>query len=172
MPAVQFSYPSLSAASQIASNPLPSLLHTPFGVCLIEIQGTIHFPVSLDSSASPDSVSASSSSATQVGRLEFPLYNATSDIDEHGNGKEGPWMKKVYLYIGKHQRLVGEVKKLQKALVALVRKDKQQSADVDMSDNTDDGSHNAGKEKEALDVLDIVRYKIIFSGRPEPVGEG
>ncbi len=70
------------------------------------------------------------------------------------------------MYMGKHQRLTGEVKKLPKA-IAIIRKRKNESADkmdVDM-----DGEEEEEHAHE-LEVVEIVKYKILFSTRPEPVG--
>jgi chromosome transmission fidelity protein 8 len=66
-------------------------------------------------------------------------------------------MKRVYLYVGKHQRLTGEVKKLPKA-IAVIQKRKVQG-----------GDHKEGG-REDLEVVEIIKYKILFSTRPEPVG--
>ena len=63
-------------------------------------------------------------------------------------------MKRVYLYVGKHQRLTGEIKKLPKAMGIMRRRVKEQ----------DNGT-------EELEIVEIVRHKIVFSQRPEPVGE-
>lgn len=57
---------------------------------------------------------------TNIGRLVFPDYKAGSSPDEMS------WTKRVYLYVGMHQRLTGEVKKLPKAL-AIVRKKRRKS---------------------------------------------
>lgn len=70
-------------------------------------------------------------------------------------------MKKVYLYVGKYQRLTGEVKKLGKPL-AVIRK-------VDEAYNG--AGEGSGSSSEALEIVDIVKFKVLFSGRPEPVGE-
>lgn len=61
-------------------------------------------------------------------------------------------MKRVYLYVGKHQRLTGEVKKLPKAM-GIMRK-----------------REGVGNGIEELEIMEIVRHKIVFSQRPEPVG--
>ena len=61
-------------------------------------------------------------------------------------------MKRVHLYVGQHQRLTGEVKKLPKA-VAVIRKC--------------EGIDSANEE---MEVVEIVYWKVIFSSRPEPVG--
>lgn len=62
---------------------------------------------------------------------------------------------RVYLFVGKHQRLTGEVKKLPKPL-AIVRRKTQAE----------------GVEGESLEIAEIVRYKLLFAHRPEPVGGG
>jgi len=119
------------------SNPLPQLLHTPTGLAILEIQGTINLPPALPSSPS-----------TPVGRLVFPDYS--SDASE----SDKSWMKCVHLYVGLHQRLTGEVKKLPNP-VAVIRKRDPESED---------------SRAEQLEIMDVVYWKVVFSNRPEPVG--
>lgn len=128
-------------------NPLPDLMHTPAGLAILEIQGAIHAPLL-----------STSEGSTEVGRLEFPLYEA----NEQAVG-EGPWMKKVFLYIGKHQRLTGEVKKLPKPMVVISKPNGETSSVKDTRNGSSDMS-------ERLDMLAVIKYKILFSSRPEPVG--
>lgn len=92
---------------------------------------------------------------TSVGRLVFPLYNG-------GNSDDTKWMKRVYLYVGKHQRLTGEVKKLPKAL-GIIRKREMQAETMNI-----DGENQDGEE---LEIVEIVKFKVVFSHRPEPVSE-
>jgi len=80
-----------------------------------------------------------------VGKIDFPDYQP----DAVGTA----WMKRVYMYVGQHQRLTGEVKKRPKA-VAIIKK----------------RSTGADGQTEDLEVMDIVQYKLVFSQRPEPVG--
>lgn len=134
-------------------NPLPQLLKTPSGLAIVEIQGTIHAPVPTSESNTPLGGSATS---IPIGRLEFPLY----DTNEPNEGK---WMKKVYLYVGKHQRLTGEVKKLAKPL-GVIRK---VSADNEVAGDEETIKHS----NDDLELVDVVKYKLLFSARPEPVGE-
>ncbi|KAK4198472.1 Ctf8-domain-containing protein [Triangularia verruculosa] len=123
-----------------APSPLPQLLRTPNGLALLELQGTINLP----QSDSPEPL--------QIGQLAFPDY-----IEGETKPGEGPWMKKVYMYIGQHQKLFGEVKKLP-APVAVVRK---RAA----------SGQGQGEEEgvEELEIVEVVRWKLVFSGRPEPV---
>ena len=69
-------------------------------------------------------------------------------------------MKTVFLSVGKHQRLTGEVQKLPKA-IGVVRKQHPNINGID-----------AKREmEENLEVMEIVEWKILFSSRPEPVGD-
>lgn len=137
-----------STSNTTATNPLPPLLHTPSGLALLEIQGTVHFPP-------PTSLSTTS---TPVGKLVFPSYNPLLNGEE-----DTKWMKRVYLYVGENQRMVGEVKKLGKPFAVIRRK----GGELEEGDMEVDSA-----EGEELEIVEVVRYKVVFSGRPEPVGGG
>lgn len=137
----------LDTEAALAKNPLPDLLHTPLGLAIIEIQGTIHAPSTEDSATNDDT--EQTPLGTHIGRLEFPLYD--------GSTAEGPWMKSVHLYVGKHQRLTGEVKKLAKPLMVLSKPKIQEQSVVDDTISQ-------------LSIDAVIRHKILFSSRPEPVG--
>jgi chromosome transmission fidelity protein 8 len=139
-------HPRPSSTSSPTENPLPELLHTPSGLAILELQGTFHFPPSSDPTGS-----------TQLGKLVFPLYNPS--INDPSDTK---WMKRVYFYVGKGQRLMGECKKLGKPL-GIVRK---------VERDTEMGGVEVGMREEELEIVEVVRYKIVFSNRPEPVGGG
>lgn len=144
--------------SHTPKNPLPDLLRTPSGLALLEMQGTINLPSHDDK----DTISAEShvglkSQQTPIGRLIFPDYN------EADTGSTA-WMKRVYLYVGKHQRLTGEVKKLPKAM-AIIRKVKGEDEHME-GDNSEEQGEGIG----VLEVVEIIKYRILFSTRPEPVG--
>ncbi|KAF2205208.1 hypothetical protein GQ43DRAFT_50721 [Delitschia confertaspora ATCC 74209] len=147
------------------SNPLPHLLHTPSGLALLELQATIHFPSSSNSS------SFVCEDKTEVGKLVFPLYNPALYGDD-----DTKWMKRVYFYVGKYQRLTGEVRKLGRPFAVVRRKETdtvmgEEREDVEMGDVVEsiEGRDNGG-EGEELEIVEVVRYKIVFSSRPEPVG--
>jgi chromosome transmission fidelity protein 8 len=147
MPTIPLHSRPLSAPTTL-ENPLPHLLHTPSGLALLELQGTFHFPAPTDPSGS-----------THLGKLVFPLYNPSTN-----DASDTKWMKRVYLYVGKGQRMTGECKKLGKPLgvARLVGK----GEDTEMSGVEGEGGG------EALEIVEVVRYKIVFSSRPEPVGKG
>lgn len=124
--------------------PLPELLKTPSGLALVELQGTINLPASSSGNANQESL--------ELGRLEFPDYVP----DAEGSA----WMKRVHLFIGQHQRLTGEVKKLPKAIAIIQRREGQEV-------ETSGGDKPTSED---LEIVEIVKYKIIFQHRPEPVG--
>lgn len=142
MPSVRIHYPPseiIGARSHI-ENPLPQVLQTPAGLAILELQGTIHTP------EVPPGEGANANKSTTVGRLVFPDY-------VKGDSESKAWMKKVHLYVGPHQRLTGEVKKLANPMAVLRRK-------------TGTSSAVGGEE---LEIAEIIYYKILFSSRPEPV---
>ncbi|KAL6895867.1 Ctf8 domain-containing protein [Trichoderma longibrachiatum] len=126
-------------------NPLPKLLQTPSGLAILELQGTINLPQDAHGEALKD---------VEVGRLEFPDYAP----DAVGSA----WMKRVHMYVGQHQRLTGEVKKLPKAL-AVVRRRQSRTLEGSGGVCVEEGGDN-------LEVVEIVKYKLMFGSRPEPVG--
>jgi chromosome transmission fidelity protein 8 len=158
MPSILLHPPS-SSRSPTAPNPFPPLLQTPYGLALLEIQGTLHTSSSSSEVTSPPSLEHGSHTGV-IGRILFPHYNPSLVDEEHPS-----WMKQVYLYVGRHQRLTGEVKKLGKP-VAVLRKRVSMERAGEMMDI--DGSRETGEE---LDILEVIRFKISFAGRPEPVGE-
>ncbi|KAJ5779303.1 hypothetical protein N7457_007023 [Penicillium paradoxum] len=140
---------SPAKATETASgpnNPLPALLQTPSGLALLELQGTINIPSGneeddhmIDSSKDIDPASIFE---TPIGKLMFPDYSVHNPDDTK-------WMKRAYLYVGRYQRMTGEVKKLPRPIAVLQKR--------------------RASEDEELEVVEIVRYKIFFKSRPEPV---
>lgn len=122
-------------------NPLPPLIQTPSGLAFLELQGSFRLPETVSADGS------TSSEPVTIGTIDFPGFDPASQND--GNTA---WMKKVYMYVDRGMRMTGEVKKLPKA-VAVVRKKPDQP----------EGS-------EALEIMEIVKYKLQFSERPEPIG--
>lgn len=147
-----------AAAAATASNALPTLLQTPAGLALLELQGTINLPDEPRSDEGDDEdgeesfTAASRSQTVPIGRLEFPDYDPAAGADSTA------WMRCVQLYVGPHQRLTGEVKKLPRPL-AVVRKKQQQK---------DSGEGSAFDETD-LEVVEVIHYKLLFSQRPEPM---
>lgn len=141
-----------SQPGNVGQNPLPQLLQVPSGLALLELQGTINIPDHIDHDIKSDE-STSQSQAIPIGRLIFPLYDANDPTSK-------AWMERVHLYVGKHQRLTGQVKKLPKA-VAVIRKRMSRSLQDEQM---------GSEQNDELEIVEIVKYKIMFSSRPEPVG--
>lgn len=153
MPSITLHPPPLPTPSDVP-NPLPSVLHTPSGLALVEIQGTLHFPP-------PTSLSTTN---TLVGKLVFPYYDASKEA------ADTKWMKRVYMYVGDNQRMTGECKKLSRP-VAVVRRYGGEE-EMDEADQEMGGVDHRGMGDGELEIQEVVRYKIVFGGRPEPVGAG
>jgi hypothetical protein len=131
-------------------NVLPQLLHTPAGLALLEMQGSINLPTPGLIDSLDDAAVASSPAATPIGRLVFSDYCATA-------ASGTAWRERVYLYVGRHQRLTGTVKELPRAIAILRR------TGLPLTDDEDEAPH-------ALEIVQIIKWKIIFNQRPEPVG--
>ncbi|ROV97092.1 hypothetical protein VMCG_07479 [Cytospora schulzeri] len=130
------STPSTTSTTANTST-LPQLLQTPSGLALLELQGTFNTPA-------PD---GPDDTRVPLGRLDFPDYRPDSITFDPSSTA---WMKRVYMYVGQHQRLTGEVKKLPRAVGVVRRRE--------------------GVEGDELEIVEIVKHKIVFSSRPEPVG--
>ncbi|KAF7543897.1 hypothetical protein G7Z17_g10377 [Cylindrodendrum hubeiense] len=127
-----------------SANPLPQLVQTPSGLALLELQGTINLPEDAEGEVLGN---------VEIGRIDFPDYVP----DAVGSA----WMNRVHLFVGQHQRLNGEVKKLPKAMAVVQRRQNKVVS----------GSGGEVEEQgDNLEVVAIVKYKLLFSNRPEPVG--
>ncbi|KAI1765877.1 hypothetical protein GGR53DRAFT_247641 [Hypoxylon sp. FL1150] len=144
-------HPKKPAAKFTSQNPLPQLIQTPSGLAILELQGTINLPQAGENSEHdrPE---------VDVGRLVFPDYHP-----ETQDPSSTAWMKRVHLYVGEHQRLTGEVKKLPKA-IAIIKKRAKSGEDIGMAGDQSEST------TEDLEVVEIVKHKLVFSQRPEPVG--
>lgn len=75
------------------------------------------------------------------------------------------------MFVGKHQRLTGEVKRLPRAVGVIRRRRVGGGIEGDGGNGDEcEGEKEGGKEAEELEIVEIVKLKIIFSTRPEPVG--
>ncbi|TWU74894.1 hypothetical protein ED733_003786 [Metarhizium rileyi] len=130
--------------SQPQPNPLPPLVQTPSGLALLELQGTINLPQSMDGEAL---------AGVEIGSIDFPDYTPGAD--------GSAWTRRVQMYVGQHQRLMGEVRKLPRP-VAVIRRRENRLLENSAGTYMEQG--------ENLEVVEIVKFKIMFSNRPEPVG--
>ena len=140
MPIVPIHPLSESRSVGVDLSTLPQILNTPSGLAIVEIQGTVKF--SAPTELRQDGAKGAS---FPIGKIVLPYY------DQRESSEDTSWHKRVHLYVGKHQRLTGEVKKLTSPIVVLRRKTGQ-------------------GEVEELEIAEVVYYKIAFAHRPEPVG--
>jgi len=66
--------------------------------------------------------------------------------------------------------MTGECKKLANPVAIMRKRARTDGGDVEMGDvkDDDDEQENGGGEEE-LEIVEVVRYKIVFSSRPEPI---
>lgn len=142
-----------AATAVVSHNPFPDLIQTPSGLALLELQGTMNLP-------EPDGNDAETGSARhpRIGRITFPDYHPQTQ-----DPSSTAWMKRVHLYVGQHQRLTGEVKRLPKALAVIRRK-------FTSSERDETAGHSPSTGEDELEIVEIVKFKLVFSNRPEPVG--
>jgi len=153
--------PSPSSAN---TNPLPKLIQTPSGLALLELQGEINIPAQAlndddndDDGDGDDDGDEGGSKAVHLGRITFPDYDPESVLGGTG------WMKRVYMFIGDSQRLAGEVKKLPRPVGVVTRR-------AARGRGGGGGGGEEEQEVEELEIVEIVKYKLVFTIRPEPVG--
>lgn len=139
------------------SNPLPQILQTPSGLALLEIQGKIHvgnLPL-IRSSQDLHIVDEDQDNSNVVNSGD---YRKLGSLEFADNGKD------VNMIIGKHQRLRGKVTEL-KVPLAVLKMDGLSSVQSG-SQRTQSGNTQSVK---TVPVLEIIKYKILFNTRPEPV---
>lgn len=79
------------------------------------------------------------------------------------------------MHVGANQRMIGELRKLATPLGVLRRRRRrseggggESAEDVVMQEEE---AEESGKwDGEELEVAEVVRWKLVFAGRPEPVG--
>ncbi|EZF33255.1 hypothetical protein H109_01021 [Trichophyton interdigitale MR816] len=151
-------------STETVANPLPQLLQTPSGLAILELQGTINLPES-DEHAMQDNIPVVSQHThkveTPIGRVIFADYDPAADPSDRG------WMKRVYLTVGQHQRLTGEVKKLPKPIAVIQRRKSTVRDAMSSQSVAQDGYIPATPDQ--LEIVEIIKYKIMFSSRPEPI---
>ena len=141
MPSVNI-YPPSKTASGLESTAFPQTIRTPSGLAIIEFQGSV--VVDGDVPQEPNQ------KALPLGHMVFPAANDASGKHDLENW-DG---KRVFLFVGKHQRLTGEVKKLGKALAVIRRRD----------------AGGASAATDDLEIAEVITHKVLFASRPEPVG--
>ncbi|KAI5970286.1 hypothetical protein CANMA_000638 [Candida margitis] len=145
----------------LSSSSSPSnLITTPYGLALLEIQGELNLP-----HTKPDIPLDQLSPLDQEKMRNFvtvdDIYDAVKFGQLHFDTKDD---SKVTLFIGKSQRLIGNVVKLDVPLgvlkIPLNQQKSSRDEDVDM---------DGGETEQEIQMIDIVRAKMIFKQRPLPI---
>lgn len=106
----------------------PSTLVTPYGRAVVEIQGVLNLPTQPPPAAHESAanfIKVDDSTAVKFGRVEF----------------DG---RKVTMFIGQLQRLIGEIVELKTPLGLL-------------------------KVLSGIEMVDVIKQKVIFKDRPHPI---
>jgi chromosome transmission fidelity protein 8 len=149
-----------SLPRESAADVLPPILQTPSGLALIELQGKIV----LDDNGSDGT--SDPTSMLELGRFVFPSADDTTDLHSLDDW-DG---RRVFLFVGKHQRLTGEVRKLNKPLAIIRRRGTTESSSLVTHKGQAQSNTSAITSSEELEIVEIITQKIMFSHRPEPIG--
>ena len=77
----------------------------------------------------------------------------------------------VLLFVGRWQKMRGEVRELGRPLGVLRRREVGREGKVGGGDgNEGERVQGEGVQAEEVEIVEVVRWKVVFSMRPEPVG--
>jgi chromosome transmission fidelity protein 8 len=128
----------LNSEPMNTGNAIDNVLSTPFGLVLLEIQGELNIPHEVTTNNLQDFITVDSiHRAVKFGQLK---------VDE-----KDP--KKLTLFVGNSQRLIGDLVKLNPPLAVL-------KVPIDKSDLI---------KNKSIDMIDIIENKLIFKERPLPI---
>jgi chromosome transmission fidelity protein 8 len=121
----------------------PFTISTPRGNAILEIQGLLNMP-----DAKPTGLAAQEEA--KFLELEDHMFPADDDTSAIRFGKLELEGNKATLLIGNSQRLIGDLKEIKPPL-ALIKFD----------NNDNEGSQ--------VEIIDVIKYKLVFTGRPLPI---
>ncbi|GMM35944.1 Ctf8 protein [Saccharomycopsis crataegensis] len=129
---------------------LPPFIRLPEGLVMIELQGTINKPTKVPAHYDEDKEdfikTKSGHDAVKIGKLRYDFND--------------PSAKKVELLIGTSQKLIGSIKKLDKPMGIL------QFPKMDNHSNISDRQY---LKTQQVQVVEIIRHKLVFTNRPVPL---
>lgn len=142
-----------SLVPDIINSNSDNLIFTSYGLTLLEIQGELNLPLQYPKGKpqTPEDFEYLNNFIT-INDIYHAVKFGNLVFDPHDD-------KKVTLFIGKSQRLLGNIVKLQTPL-AILRIPTNRNGDDD-DDMVDD--------KEDIKIVDIVKAKLIFKQRPLPI---
>lgn len=140
MPSVDLEY---SKVSPILDQTVTSddVIATPYGLCIVEIQGVLNLPKDSNSSSNDWIKVEDVYDAVKFGKIQI------SD-------------SKVTLFIGNSQRLEGRIETLDPPLGVLK---------IPTPSNEKNDSPNESTNPSTISMIDIIKKKIIFRQRPLPI---
>ena len=153
-----------SSAQDILNNTSTNdndLIFTPYGLMLLEIQGELNLPNEFpQGQPKTDEDHKYLNNFITINEIQHAVKFGNLVFDEKDNSK-------VTLYIGKSQRLLGNVVKLSTPLAVL--RIPLKNEDEMMVDSNNDNVNKFKQEEELIKLVDIVKAKVIFKQRPLPI---
>lgn len=153
-----------SSAQDILNNPSTNdydLIFTPYGLMLLEIQGELNLPNEFpQGQPKTDEDHEYLNNFITINEIQHAVKFGNLVFDEKDNSK-------VTLYIGKSQRLLGNVVKLSTPLAVL--RIPLKNEDEMTVDSNNDNVNKFKQEEELIKLVDIVKAKVIFKQRPLPI---
>lgn len=157
MPSTQLHYTKIPVSSSTTTTIYKT---EEFGNILLEIQGDLIAP------EYDDNIQSTKDSGDDLDTNSKYLKLQSDDDDftiktalKIGKLELDEAQKKVTLYIGTSQRLLGDLKKINPPL-GLMRFENQ---------NENNNGNNGNSMGKKVEIVDVIRWKIIFSGRPLPI---
>ena len=152
------SVPDILNNNSSAQDDNNNLIFTPYGLMLLEIQGELNLPIEFpQGQPKTDEDREYLNNFITINEIHHAVKFGNLVFDEKDNSK-------VTLYVGKSQRLLGNVVKLSTPLAVL--KIPLKNEDEMMIDNDDNANQ---QEEELIKLMDIVKAKVIFKQRPLPI---
>lgn len=152
------SVPDILNNNSSAQDDNNNLIFTPYGLMLLEIQGELNLPIEFpQGQPKTDEDREYLNNFITINEIHHAVKFGNLVFDEKDNSK-------VTLYVGKSQRLLGNVVKLSTPLAVL--KIPLKNEDEMMLDNDDNANQ---QEEELIKLMDIVKAKVIFKQRPLPI---
>lgn len=143
MPTTHIDYSKAHEILNLKHSALPDgacIISTPFGLCIIEIQGELNVPLLPPSSEGIDPEFLEL--FAKVNNMEIAVKFGALEFDERDPSK-------VVMFVGKSQRLLGTVETLREPLGVLKVPNE--------------------KVNDSMEIVDIIKKKIIFRQRPLPI---
>ncbi|KAG7663560.1 uncharacterized protein J8A68_002946 [[Candida] subhashii] len=132
-------------------SPQDPIISSPLGLVIIEIQGELNLPTTVPTNNTEETQEYISENFITVDRIYDAVKFGKIEFDTRDE-------KKVTLFIGKSQRLIGSIVNLDKPLGVL-------RVPIKREDDMEEGL----EEEDGIKLVDVVRKRMIFKQRPLPI---